>query len=59
MEKMYKFNSPKNKKMFIKFAQEGEAHVQCMNNHFAKFEYKGMKTLGVTDNTNQKLSKHF
>ena len=44
--------------MFIKFAQKGEAHVQCMNNHYAKFEYKGMKTLGVTDNTNQKPSKH-
>ena len=29
--KMSKFNSPKNKKMFIKFAQKDEAHVQCMN----------------------------
>ena len=59
---MSKFNSPKNKKMFIKFAQKGEAHVQCMNNYFkqfVKYEYKGMKTLGVTDNTNQKTSKYF
>ena len=24
-----------------------------MNNHCAKFEYKGMKTAGVTDYTNQ------
>ena len=38
-KKMSKFNSPKNRKMFIKFAQKGEAHVQCMNNHYAKLEY--------------------
>ena len=30
----------------------GGAHLQCMNNHYAKFEYKGMKTVGVTDYTN-------
>ena len=29
------------------------AHLQCMNKHCAKFEYKGMKTVGVTDYTNQ------
>ena len=23
----------------------GGAHLQCVNNHSAKFEYKGMKTL--------------
>ena len=28
------------------------AHLQCMNNHYAKFEYKGMKTVGVTDYAN-------
>ena len=28
------------------------AHFQCVNNHYAQFEYKGMKTLGVTDCTN-------
>ena len=37
--KMFKSNSPKYKKIFIKFSQKGEAHVQCMNNHYAKFEY--------------------
>ena len=37
--RMSKFNSPKNKKMFIRFAQKGEAHVQRMNNQYAKFEY--------------------
>ena len=56
---MSKLNSPKNMIFFIKIAQKGEAHIQCMNNHFAKFEYLGMKTLGDTDNTNQKPSKHF
>ena len=28
------------------------AHVQCVNNDYAKFEYKGMNTVGVTDYTN-------
>ena len=27
--------------------------------HYAKFEYKGMKSLGVTDYTNQTPPKHF
>ena len=33
-----------------------DAHLQCVNNHYAKFEYKGMKTVGVTVYTNP---KHF
>ena len=28
------------------------AHYQCVNNHYAKFEYKVMNTVGVTDYTN-------
>ena len=28
------------------------AHLQCVNNHYAKFEYKGMNAVGVTDYTN-------
>ena len=32
---------------------------QCMNNHYAKFEYKGMKTVGVTDYTNQTPPTHY
>ena len=36
----------------------GGAHLQCVNNHYAKFEYKGMKTVVVTDYTNQTPSKH-
>ena len=35
------------------------AHLQCVYNHYAKFECKGMKTGGVTDFTNQTPSKHF
>ena len=27
------------------------AHLQCVNNHYAKFEYKVMNTVGVTDYT--------
>ena len=35
------------------------AHLQCVNNHYAKFDYEGVKTIGVTDYTNQIPSKHF
>ena len=28
------------------------AHLQYVNNHYTKFERKGMKTFGVTDYTN-------
>ena len=37
----------------------GGAHLQCVNNHYAKFEYKGMNTVGVTDYTNKAPPKHF
>ena len=37
----------------------GGAHLQCMNNHYTKFEYKGMKTVGVTYYTNQTPLLHF
>ena len=37
----------------------GGAHLQCVNNRYAKFENKEMKTIGVTDYTNQTPSKHF
>ena len=30
-----------------------------MNNHYAKIEYKGIKTVGVTDYTNQTPPTHF
>ena len=28
------------------------AHLQCVNNHYIKYEYKEMNTVGVTDYTN-------
>ena len=37
----------------------GGAHLQCVNNHYATFEYEGMKTVGVQDYTNQTPSKNF
>ena len=35
------------------------AHLQCVNNHYAKFEHKGMKTISVTDYTNLTPPMHF
>ena len=35
------------------------ADVQSMNNRYAKFEYKGMKTISVTDYTNLTPPTHF
>ena len=35
------------------------AHLQYVNNPCAKFAYKGMKSVGVTDYINQTPSKHF
>ena len=32
-----------------KVAQKDGAYLRRVNNHFTKFEYKGMKTFGVTD----------
>ena len=46
---MSRFN--KKEKIMNVHKIEG-AHLQCVNNHYAKFEYKGMNTVGVTDNTN-------
>ena len=36
----------------MKRAQIEGAYLQCVNNHCAKFECKGMNTVGVTDYTN-------
>ena len=35
------------------------AHLQCVNHHYAKFDYKRIKTVGVTDNLNQRNPLHF
>ena len=35
----------------LKVQEMRGAHFQCVNNHYAKFEYKVMNTVGVTDYT--------
>ena len=30
----------------------GGAHLQCVNNHYIKYEYKEINPVGVTDYTN-------
>ena len=40
-------------KKYLKNVQQIEgAHLQSVNNHYAKLEYKAMNTVGVTDYTN-------
>ena len=43
----------KNEKKTMKQSHNIEgAHFQCVNNHYAKFEYNGLNTVEVTDYTN-------
>ena len=53
-KKFLSSTSIKNKKKMKQFHKIGGAHLQCVNNHYAKFEYKGMNTVVhvVTDYTN-------
>ena len=55
---MSKFNSPKIRKYLLNVHKMGGAHHQCVNNHYAKFEYKVMNTVGVTDYTSKAPPKH-
>ena len=49
---MSKFNTPQKIRKFLSNVHKIEdAHFQCVDNHYAKFEYKGMKTFGVIDYT--------
>ena len=51
-KKMSKFNTrQKSGKKWNVHKIEG-AHLQCVNNHYAKFEYKEINTVGVSDYTN-------
>ena len=52
---MSKFNTLKyNNKILSNVHKIEGAQLQCVNNHYAKFEYKVMKTTGVvTDYTTQ------
>ena len=48
-----KFKIPKMTKISLNVYKILGTHLQCVNNHYAKFQYKRMKTVGVTDHTNQ------
>ena len=40
----------KIEKIFLKCAQYRRCtSADCVNNHYAEFEYEGMKTFGITD----------
>ena len=47
------FNNPKYIKCYQIWKKLEGAHLQCVNNHYAMFEYIGMKTLGSYNYTNQ------
>ena len=59
MEKMSKFNTRKIRKYLSNVHTLDGAHLQCMNIHYAKLEYKRMKTIWVTDCTNMTPPLHF
>ena len=43
--KMYKFNTPQKYENIYQICTKYEVHdYQCVNKHYAQFEYKGMKT---------------
>ena len=42
----------KIRKYLLNVHKLGGAHHQCVNNHYSKFEYKLMNTVGVIDYTN-------
>ena len=40
------------KKYLLNVHKIRASHLQCVNNHYAKFEFKEMTSVGVTDYTN-------
>ena len=52
MKNVSNFNIGKKSKYLSNVHKIEGAYLQCVNNHYAKFEYKGTKTFGVTDYTN-------
>ena len=42
----------KIEKYLLNVQKNGGAHLQSVNNHYTRFEYKVMNTVGVTDYTN-------
>ena len=54
------FYTPQKMRKYLSNVHKIEgAHLQRVKNHYAKFEYIGLETFGVTDYTNQTPSKHF
>ena len=49
---MSKFKTPKTEKWNVNVHKIGGTYLHCVNNHYAKFEYKVMNTVGVTNYTN-------
>ena len=48
MEKITKFSTPQKVRKYLSNEHKiKDAHLQCVVNHFAEFEYKGMKSVGV------------
>ena len=58
-ENVYVQHQSKMRKYLSNVHKMAGAHLQCVNNHYLKFENREMKTVGVTDYTNQTPSKHF
>ena len=57
--KMSKFNTHANMRKYSRNVHKIEGvHLLYVNNHYAKFEFKEIKSVGVTDYTNQTPSKY-
>ena len=52
LKEVYVQHPSKMRKYFTNVHKMEGAHVQCVNSHYVKIEYKGIKTVGVTDYTN-------
>ena len=50
--KTSKFNTRQKMEIIMNVHKIVGAHLQCMNNHYANFEYKGLNTVRVSDYTN-------
>ena len=59
MEKCLNSTPVKMRSYLSNLHKRESAHFQYVNNRYAKFEYKKVKTAGITDYTNHTPSKHF
>ena len=53
------FNTRQKLVKILNVHKMGGANLQTVHNHYAKFEFIGMNTIGVTDYTNLAPTKHF